>query len=193
MKLFLDFDGVIANTVRAVCELYNQDYSLYPKYKKVFPDEIDTWGFKELELLSHDDLHKYFGQYRFFEWLKPMPTCEGSHLRTLGNLYELKICTIGNYPNIAGKRYWLNKFAMYDIKYTLVEVTCGSKDKSSVDMSGGIIVDDSIENLRTSNADLKICYGEEKGWNREWSGIRCRDWKELMELLENIYKYVKEG
>lgn len=193
MKLFLDFDGVIADTVKAVCELYNQDYSLYPKYKKVYPDEIDTWGFKELELLSHDDLHKYFGQYRFFELLEPMPTCESSYLRILGNLYELKICTIGNYPNIAGKRYWLDLYTPEGAKYELVEVSCGSKDKSSVDMSGGIIVDDNIENLKTSNADLKICYGEEKGWNREWSGIRCKDWKELMDLLENIYKYVKEG
>lgn len=193
MKLFLDFDGVIGDTVKTVCELYKQDYSLYSGYKEVRPKEIDTWCFKEFPLISEHELKKYFNQRRFFDYLEHMPTCEGKYIKRLGELYDLKICTVGSYPNIAGKREWLWLFTPEGSKYEIVQVFPDTTYKTSVDMSGGILVDDNIENLKTSNADVKICYGEEKGWNRDWTGVRCRDWTELMELLEKIRMYVKEG
>ncbi len=191
MKLFLDFDGVIADTVKAVCELYREDYLLYNKYKDISPDEIDTWDFEELFFLTRHTLRNYFNTGRFFDALDVIPSFEPQFIEQLGEMYDLKICTIGDSPNIKGKKIWLSN-NLTDIQCYELTSLCG-EDKSTVDMSGGIIVDDNSNNLRTSNADIKICYGEEKGWNRDWTGLRCKDWKELMEILGELCRYTKEG
>ena len=54
-------------------------------------------------------------------------------------------------------------------------------------MSDGIFVDDSAQNLFTSNAKVKICFGDEYEWNKNWNGIRCFNWCELYNLLKPIY------
>lgn len=46
MKLFVDFDGVIVNTITAICDLYNEDFKYYNDYKYVFPEQIKTWNFE---------------------------------------------------------------------------------------------------------------------------------------------------
>ena len=190
MDLFLDFDGVIADTVKAICELYHQDFALYDKYKEISPDKIDTWGFDELVLLPKGLLSQYFKQYRFFDVLPPVDAYCGEYVRHLGNMYNLRICTIGDKQNIRGKKEWLSLLLPTGTRYELLPVDFPSeKDKSNVDMRGGIIIDDNIENLITSNASIKICFGEVKGWNSGWNGLRCKDWKELMELMEYIYKF----
>jgi len=50
-------------------------------------------------------------------------------------------------------------------------------------MSDGIIIDDHGNNLITSNADTKICFGEIKEWNEDWEGLMASNWKELGEML----------
>ena len=34
-KLFLDFDGVIANTIEGIISLYNEDFAAYPDFQYV--------------------------------------------------------------------------------------------------------------------------------------------------------------
>ena len=192
MKLFLDFDGVIADTVDAVCELYRQDFALYDKYQAVQPHEINTWKFKECSLLPEGLLHQYFKQHRFFDVLKPMDAFCNRHIDLLEQMYDLSICTVGDSQNIKGKKIWLDLYLMPTTLYELIPVDPDDGGKSKVDMSDGILVDDRADNLRTSNASIKICFGEVKGWNSDWNGLRCKDWKELMELLEYIYKFEEE-
>ena len=52
-------------------------------------------------------------------------------------------------------------------------------DKSHIDMSGGIIIDDEINNLLTSNAPQKICFGDVCEWNKDWTGERLFNWIEV--------------
>ena len=58
------------------------------------------------------------------------------------------------------------------------------KDKSHIDMNGGLFIDDSAHNLETSNAETKICFGEIYSWNKEWNGKHCWDWN----MIHQIYK-----
>ena len=57
------------------------------------------------------------------------------------------------------------------------------KDKSCVDMSGGIFIDDSSNNLITSNADIKFCFGKEYPWNKDWTGIRFKRWMSVLTYI----------
>ena len=54
-------------------------------------------------------------------------------------------------------------------------------DKSHIDMSDGILIDDVANNLKSSNASDKICFGS-FSWGEPWGGKRCKDWKEVISL-----------
>lgn len=50
-------------------------------------------------------------------------------------------------------------------------------------MKNSIFIDDHSENLLSSDAKLKICFGKELDWNKNWTGQRCFDWREVKKLL----------
>lgn len=68
-------------------------------------------------------------------------------------------------------------------------------DKSHIDMSDGIFIDDSTKNLSTSNARHRILFGEEKGWNRDNKGQfgRCENWLKVYAKIldiQNLWKFI---
>ena len=56
-------------------------------------------------------------------------------------------------------------------------------DKSHIDMSDSIFIDDSYKNLATSNAKEKICFGDKYSWNEQWEGKRLLNWMEVRDYL----------
>lgn len=58
------------------------------------------------------------------------------------------------------------------------------KNKSHIDMSGSLFIDDSAHNLETSNAEIKICFGEIYPWNKNWDGKHYWNWN----MIYQIYK-----
>lgn len=51
-------------------------------------------------------------------------------------------------------------------------------------MSGSLFIDDSAHNLTTSNAEIKICFGEIYPWNKNWDGKHYWNWN----MIYQIYK-----
>lgn len=89
----------------------------------------------------------------------------------LKDKYEIVIVSMGIQPNLFGKEIWIKdnlpfaKFIGIDMdKY---------KDKSCIDMSGGILIDDEQRYLDNSNANMKVCFGDKYEWNEDWNGKRC--------------------
>ena len=50
-------------------------------------------------------------------------------------------------------------------------------------MQGGILIDDNSSNLKTSSADILICYGDVYSWNEDWEGKRYFNWYEIYNHL----------
>lgn len=101
--------------------------------------------------------------------------------------YNIIIVSSGYSPNICAKQIWINNnlpFCEF-IGVNMKEY----KDKSHVDMSDGLFIDDSAKNLETSNAKYKICFGDEYPWNKDWNGIRCVNWHDV----KNEIKKIEEG
>ena len=102
-------------------------------------------------------------------------------LDRLKEKYEIIIISMGACPNLFGKEIWIKdnlpstKFIGIDMKK--------HKDKSHVDMSGAVLIDDEKRYLDSSNAKMKICFGEKYEWNECWKGIRCFNWAELENYL----------
>jgi len=59
-------------------------------------------------------------------------------------------------------------------------------DKSSVDMSNGIFIDDVEDNLFSSNAKLKVLYENipNADWNSKWRGERIKSWYDVYKYFE---------
>ena len=45
------------------------------------------------------------------------------------------------------------------------------------------MIDDEQRYLDNSNANIKICFGDEYDWNEDWKGKRCFNWTELENYL----------
>lgn len=121
--------------------------------------------------------------------------------------FNFVIVSHGNYPNLQLKKKWIDRNLKISINGTKM-VNQGSvdfigvdfkdyDDKSHVDMSDGIFVEDTYDNLLTSNAKYKIVFGEQYPWNIEnevyrsmesgESYVRCLDWMELYQEIIRIY------
>lgn len=181
-KLFIDFDGVIVDTIATIVSMYNYDYNLYSDFKKIDPNEVVTWNFEECTLASKEEINHYFNTTRFFNNIILMKDALQS-LIMLNTKYDITIVSHGYSPNLRGKEKFIKnvfpwcKFIGVNLKY--------NKDKSCVDMSDGIFIDDSDRNLMSSNAKQKIIFGKEYSWNKQvnQSYIRLLDWETVCKEL----------
>lgn len=184
-KLFLDFDNTIVDTIAAVVSLYNEDYVNHDGFVQINPSEVTSWEFTECNLATYEEIDGYFGDKRFFQRVKLYPSA-GQVLRSLSHRYDITIVSHGHNNNLKLKE----KCVTENIFNKIFDNSCDAKfigvewekysDKSHVDMSNSIFVDDSITNLKTSSAKYKILYGEYMDWNNtNIEFIRCKNWLDL--------------
>ena len=179
-NLYVDFDGVIVNTIKAIVTLYNEDFQYYRKFKPVDWQEINTWDFEECICADKKILDSYFNMPRFFNLLGFMDSAYEA-INKMKLHFHLIIVSMGYRPNLVGKSVWIkdnlpfSDFIGVDMKEYV--------DKKHIDMSDGIFIDDSMNNLVTSNAKHKILFGSSYPWNENWRGKRCQNWMELEEYL----------
>ena len=184
-KLFLDFDNTIVDTIAAVVSLYNEDYASHEGFVQIDPSEVTSWEFTECNLATYEEIDRYFGDKRFFQRVKLYPSA-GQVLRSLSHRYDITIVSHGYASNLKLKEKWVKDKLFKEI----FDNSCNAEfigvdwethnDKSHVDMSNSIFVDDSIRNLETSSAKYKILYGEYMDWNNtNIEFIRCKNWLDL--------------
>ena len=182
-KIFLDYDGCVVNTIKKIVDLYNEDFQYYKKFREVNWWEVETWGFDECSCTTREYINTYFNQPRFFENLEYMPWAR-QIIDKLKEYYKIIIVSCGYSPNLIGKEKWIKENLPFCdfIGVNFKEFS----DKSHIDMSNGIFIDDSANNLITSNAELKICFGDEYGWNKNWTGIRCANWYDIWNFISKL-------
>lgn len=171
--------------------MYNSDFQYYKNYTPIKPEDIKTYGFEECNCASPEIINTYFNTQRFFDNLEFMPGAIVV-LSWLAKHFNIKIVSHGFNPNLAAKRKWVEKNipCAEFIGINLKEYS----DKSSIDMSGCIFIDDKVSNLESSNAKHKIIFGKEYPWNEDETGeyIRCKEWcylhQKVMKLAFNEEK-----
>lgn len=180
-QLFLDFDGVIVNTVETICNLYNQDFKYFENFKMVNWENVISYTFRECNCANSDYICEYFNQPRFFSQVKFMPLAE-QIIREASNYYDITIVSMGEHPNLEGKKIWIARH-LPAVDFIGVDLNKYS-DKSHIDMRGATFIDDCAGYLNTSNADTKYCFGKVAEWNRTWTGERLKNWIEVGIKLE---------
>ena len=202
-KLYLDFDGVITNSIDAIVSLYNDDFQAYPDYHYIKPDDINTWDFKECNCAKHETFTTYFNTPRFYRNLKFMDQAD-VFLWLLSYQFDFTIVSFGNPANLKLKKMWIDKKLKLFINDSKMLNQANTKfigldfaeydNKSCVDMSDGIFIDDTYEHLITSNAKHKIVFGKQYPWNADNEAectteayTRCEDWMSLYQEIIRIY------
>lgn len=183
-KIFLDFDGVISDSITTIVRLYNEDYKDDPCYIPIKPEDINTWGFKECNCATTKEMYKYFEDKRFFENIEFMTDTTYYYIKLMAQIFDVIICSAGTRKNLRLKEEFIKKI-FPKVKFLPVNSN-KYKDKSHINMTDGIFVDDSAKNLVTSNAEYKICYGKQYPWNEQWKGIRVYDWYELWTYIYTL-------
>lgn len=180
LKLYVDFDCTLVDTIASIVSLYNEDFKYYKKFNPIDPNDVNTWDFTELECATPDYINTYFNQSRFFNELMFMPYANIA-MNKLSEHFDIVIVSHGYSPNLRAKEEWIFKH-LPGVKFIGVNLK-HYKDKSCVDMSDGFFVDDGSENLRTSNAIKKYCFGKVFPWNEKWTEERFLTWEGLMNRL----------
>lgn len=179
---FIDMDLTLYNTVKCITELYDQDFKYYSDYKKIPWQEVKSWNFNELSASTPEYINTYFNQKRFFDNVEIFPNAK-EVIKNLSNVYDIVFVSHGYSPNLRLKKEWISEnfpyagFIGVNLKY--------HKDKSCVDMENGIFIEDTPKNLETSNASIKICYGD-YDWNHNYKNyktLRACNWKDVEKIL----------
>ena len=187
IDLFLDFDDTICLTSKQFVKLANK------KYKKEEDwNNINRWDFKDLyPEITNNDIDNIFSSEDFFVDLELCENCLDV-INSIKNIVNIHIATIGTDKNLKNKMKWIKKNLNTDFNFNGILDT-GINDKSSIDMSGAIFIDDRIDNLRSSNANIKILYRNYH--NYSWQQIEPNDniyvvdsWEQIYSILDFISK-----
>ena len=181
-KIYCDYDSTIVNTIKAIVGLYNDDFKYYKKFEYIHWTDIRTWDFLECNCAKPEYINTYFNQQKFFDIVEFMDNAE-EVLNRLKDKYEIIIVSMGYSPNLRAKEYWIKEHITY-AKFIGTNFK-KHNDKSHIDMSDGIFIDDNTKYLNT-NAKYQICFGDIYDWNKDWKGKRCFNWYEVEKYLEEL-------
>jgi 5'(3')-deoxyribonucleotidase len=181
-NLFLDFDGTIVNSIKAYCTTYNIRYN--------FGTDADWTKVRKYNFIDQcplvDNPQDIFESAYFFYKLNFINHNTQSIIKELSKHYKITIVTIGTLQNLALKSGWIQEKLSFIDDVILIKNKDCTMNKEIVNMAseeGSIFIDDVSSNLFSSNANVKICFGNKYEWNEDWTGERCSNWLEVGKRL----------
>jgi 5'(3')-deoxyribonucleotidase len=181
VKMFIDMDGVILDSIPAICKSYNTLYQYHPDFKPANPNEVKTWSMKEVIPLCNS-VEELFDSYLFFRYVEFMPNAK-EVLLELNEKYDIYLLTIGTLLNISQKAIWIKDNLPFIKNTILISKEGGKMGKDNILMDNGIIIDDHQDNLTNPTCGLPIVFGKKYVWNEGFKGDRCETWEEVREML----------
>lgn len=189
LNIFCDFDGTICNSSKAYCDAYNVTYFDKEGFQEADHTKVTLYNLTDQCSLANtqEKVRDIFAGYEFWSWLEFMDDAK-EVLERLNEKYNLIICSIGTNLNLSRKSKWINQNLPFIHNCILINNGNNIMDKSIVDMNGGILIDDVASNLKTSNAQFKLCFGQMYDWNKDLPDgcIRANDWFEVEKYINMI-------
>ena len=171
--IFLDADGVIIQSVRAMCELFNMIYDVHLE-----PIQITSWNFNEYKSdMTADEVESLFENPKFFDLVK---VYDG--VLKFINRHKDKIIFLSKGTTLNGsrKREYFDELGLADIPLIMLPLNI-SKGWINMGYKGrSLFIDDCSQNLIDSNAEIKILmkeYDNDADWQRNWDGFIMKGWE----------------
>jgi 5'(3')-deoxyribonucleotidase len=172
MKIGLDIDSVLLNTIKSYLEIYNAKYKKDAKFK-----DIIEFNFGPLLGLDKPKMYEIFEEIDFSktELMDSYIPEVIDYFKGMG--YQIDLITASSPKNIEAKCERLIYFGINFDKVINIDVHSGNKGIYAKDYS--FIVDDSAEQLESiaKNGGNAICYTQP--WNKKWQGKRINNFLQL--------------
>lgn len=186
IKIYLDFDNTLVDSNSAMVYLLNQEFGTKKEYK-----DLKKYDFKDLfPELTDEHCEELFGDWRLFSLLEFFDNCFET-LDYFKKRCNYSLVTYGNKYNLSAKKIWCERYLPFLKELHLLEYVPGDMnyDKSMIDMSDGIFIDDHIEYLRSSNAKVKILF--RNNHDGDWNEINNLDDVYVVNSWKEIYHIIK--
>ena len=99
--LYIDFDGVIYNTMKAITACYNDDYKYYDNFIQAYVSNLYRYDMTDMcPLASHEELLKYFNNPRLYDFWCECTLLDNELYCSLKKQYNMVCVTLGTKPNL---------------------------------------------------------------------------------------------
>jgi len=196
LKIYFDFDGVLANTSKAFLDIVYYMYKNDENFEFPRWDKVEKWNFSNVApFVKLEDIKTIFNKQALFDNLSFYYDEDLFSTKDLFNIlasskeFDLHIATKGDENNlILKKEFILNNFSIPKKKIHLMQGL--DMDKSEINMSNAIHIDDHQDNLYSSNAKYKILFsfnGNVTNFN-----IEAMNDKEILKAfsVEQLYELI---
>ena len=183
IKLFVDFDNTIVDSTKAICDMYNNHFKDKEGFVLANPTKCMEWDFSDVcTLANKETLEEYFNTKEFFKNLNIFYFARRT-IKTLSDYCDIYIVSIGDFKNLSYKSEFIERELPFIKNLILIRNENCNMDKSIVDMSDGILIDDNPHNLISSNAKNKILFGRDYNYNKGFDFERLYTWSQVYDRL----------
>lgn len=184
IKIYLDFDNTITDTSQRLLELLNKKYN-----KQYSKSNIYKYDLSDLyPETSSQDIYNICSDKYFYNELKPINGVIET-LSSMNNNYKYYIASVCYGESHVLKQKYLDDICGNKISFSGFYIF--DKNKSCLDMSDGIVIDDNSEMLRSTNSKFKILF--KNNMDVEWNRVNNKDefyivntWNEIEDILKFI-------
>ena len=184
MKIAVDLDGVLAESMEVWCELANAEFRTHVKM-----EDLDSWSWWKKFPISKDEFYRLLDK-SWEEWRRIPPTESGisAKVAQIGKFGDVDIVTGRSKRTEKFARDWIeNQKIPYD-QFIRVE---GWREKA--DLAYDVFIDDAPDLMPLLSHRLipwAILY--ERPWNRNVADLRkilkVKSWSQIPKLLNRIQK-----
>ena len=189
ITLYLDVDDTIIKSSETIIDILNARNNTHKSI-----NDLSDWGYRSIcPTLNFDTLNEIFASEEFFDRVKIDPEFQRfykKHKRDFNFVFVSK----GVPLNIKRKEKFLKKNFPRS-KFISCPITEEQNfDKSHINMTNGIQIDDRFDCLATTTANVKILYkqGKDYSWNQPTRTLEnlyiTNTWKEIVSILEFALK-----
>ena len=184
LKIALDVDGVLADTIRSWLRLCNIRFGMNLTY-----DQIDHWNFWKDVGINQDDFEGLFNQ-AWYDWRVLPPTEDkiAAKVELLKNIGEVDIVTGRTPDTMEYVEKWL---AMQKINCNKIVVVEPDKTKGHLDYD--VFIDDSPLNAIDATERGKTALVYDQPWNRHLGQrnnlLRIRDLSQAASHIRSMLNF----
>ena len=193
VNVFIDIDNTIYNSTKVAVDELNKRYNRNIKYT-----DIKAYDFTDqFPEVKQSEIKEIFSNENFYKRLDCIDGTAFMFIDILSTQQKIDVSfvTLGTKENLENKKEWLDyilkskDFFDHEVDYYEYYGSLSSaSNKSFIDMSGGIFIDDNIDCLRSSNASIKILIknGVDTKWNNVEPGDNvyiADDWGDIIKIV----------
>lgn len=175
-----DFDGVMANSCKAITQIYNELYNDNQDYRN-----NKLWSFADVCPKSNpQEINSWFDTDIFFDRLEPFMDVINIMRESYTSGYKIAIVTCHKAKGMYNKSKFIKKYIDFPVQVIYIELNENDCIDKSV-INTYLHVDDSLSALDTIQSKYKICFGDYH-YNNTDKYIKVGNAKELREEIFKI-------